>query len=193
MRTLPQAELPLVKAAQAGDQLAFNRLLLSNRSAMRAVIHKMMHKKFDEFQVDEVLAAAQARVWRALASFNGDSKFSTWCYRIAINCALTAIRDSKKRYAERPLIEGDADSEALPERQEPCAEDNAELRQNLAAITEKLCLVEICDPEAHTVFVRNRIDGEPLIRLAAELGITRAKARAHVRFVDNYLREPATV
>lgn len=188
MHTSHQAELALVQAAQAGDKLAFNRLLLSNRSAMRAVIHKMMHKKFDEFQVDEVLAAAQARVWRALASFNGNSKFSTWCYRIAINCALTAIRDSRKRYAECSLS-GDADDDGQPAAHEADMTERTEQRHTIAAIGELLETLEMCDPEAHKVFCRNRIDGDPLIRIAAELGITRAKARAHVRFVDTYLRE----
>jgi len=37
------------------------------------------------------------QLWRAYDSFNGDSKVSTWIYRVALNNAITRLRKEKKR------------------------------------------------------------------------------------------------
>ncbi len=37
------------------------------------------------------------QLWRAYDSFNGDSKVSTWIYRIALNNAITRLRKETKR------------------------------------------------------------------------------------------------
>lgn len=37
------------------------------------------------------------QLWRAYPSFRGDSKFSTWMYRVALNTAITLYRKSKRR------------------------------------------------------------------------------------------------
>ncbi|MBU2994911.1 sigma-70 family RNA polymerase sigma factor [Cellulophaga baltica] len=37
------------------------------------------------------------QLWKAYPKFRGDSKFSTWMYRVALNTAITLYRKSKKR------------------------------------------------------------------------------------------------
>ncbi|HET8735568.1 MAG TPA: sigma-70 family RNA polymerase sigma factor [Pricia sp.] len=37
------------------------------------------------------------QLWKAYPKFRGDSKFSTWMYRIALNTAITLYRKSKRR------------------------------------------------------------------------------------------------
>jgi RNA polymerase sigma-70 factor, ECF subfamily len=37
------------------------------------------------------------QLWRAYGSFNGDSKVSTWIYRVALNTAITRLRKETKR------------------------------------------------------------------------------------------------
>src|SRR5882757_2916224 len=39
------------------------------------------------------------QLWRAYPTFKGDSKISTWMYRIAINNAITRLRKETKRSA----------------------------------------------------------------------------------------------
>lgn len=36
------------------------------------------------------------QLWRAYPTFRGDSKFSTWMYRVALNTAITLFRKSKR-------------------------------------------------------------------------------------------------
>lgn len=37
------------------------------------------------------------QLWKAYPKFRGESKFSTWMYRVALNTAITLYRKSKKR------------------------------------------------------------------------------------------------
>ncbi len=37
------------------------------------------------------------QLWRAYPKFRGDSKFSTWMYRVALNTAITLYRKKKRR------------------------------------------------------------------------------------------------
>ena len=39
------------------------------------------------------------QLWKAYPKFRGDSKFSTWMYRVALNTAITLYRKSKRRVA----------------------------------------------------------------------------------------------
>ncbi|MDT0557397.1 sigma-70 family RNA polymerase sigma factor [Ichthyenterobacterium sp. W332] len=46
------------------------------------------------------------QLWRAFPKFRGDSKFSTWMYRVGLNTAITLYRKSKRRiktYELEPL------------------------------------------------------------------------------------------
>lgn len=37
------------------------------------------------------------QLWKSYANFKGDSQFSTWMYRVAINTAITFLKKEKKR------------------------------------------------------------------------------------------------
>ena len=37
------------------------------------------------------------QLWKAYPKFRGDSKFSTWMYRVGLNTAITLYRKSKRR------------------------------------------------------------------------------------------------
>jgi RNA polymerase sigma-70 factor (ECF subfamily) len=39
------------------------------------------------------------QLWKAYPNFRGESKFSTWLYRVALNTAISGLRKEKKRFA----------------------------------------------------------------------------------------------
>ena len=57
------------------------------RTALRIVL--------DHATAQDVVQEASVKMWRALPKFKGDSKFSTWAYRIVVNEALGTLRKSK--------------------------------------------------------------------------------------------------
>ena len=63
---------------------------------MRAICHRIVINKSD---AEDATQMALISIVRALPSFDGRSKFSTWIYRIATNAALDEVR----RIQRRPL------------------------------------------------------------------------------------------
>lgn len=50
----------------------------------------------NEAEADDMFQEICIQVWRAYPQFKGDSKFSTWLYRVAINTSISWIRKEKK-------------------------------------------------------------------------------------------------
>ena len=77
-------DLKLVQKAQAGDNRAFDLLVLKYESRIANVISKLVWNQEDVLDVSQ---EAFIKAYRALPNFRGDSAFYTWIYRIAINTA----------------------------------------------------------------------------------------------------------
>ena len=96
----------LVDQAKLGDRTAFTQLLQDNDRAMRALAFRMMGS---QAAMDDVLQDAYLKAYKSLATFRGDSAFSTWLYSIVYRTSLDAIRRRERRrevglqtVAERP-------------------------------------------------------------------------------------------
>lgn len=99
------AERKLLKRAKRGDAKAFETLISNSSGRMFALIGRMVD---DRNAVEDVAQNAYIKAWLGLKEFRGQSSFSTWLYRIAVNEALTHIRRETRR---RGMETGD--SEAL--------------------------------------------------------------------------------
>ena len=75
---------------------AFRKLVSSYGPALHRHLLRMLHSGAD---TDDVLQNTFVKAYRNLAKFRGDSKLSTWLYRIATNEALTWLRSNKRRNA----------------------------------------------------------------------------------------------
>ena len=84
----------LVRRAQRGDQKAVDSLLREHYDSVRAVCHRIVINSDD---ADDATQMALIAIVRALPSFDGRSKFSTWVYRIATNAALDEVRRIRRR------------------------------------------------------------------------------------------------
>lgn len=63
----------------------------------QGIIHKVsrMYCDNDEHRKD-LFQEILIQLWKSYPSFRGDSKFSTWMYRVAINVAIQDLRKTKK-------------------------------------------------------------------------------------------------
>ncbi|MEQ8953111.1 MAG: RNA polymerase sigma factor RpoE [Gammaproteobacteria bacterium] len=84
----------LVDRALAGDNRAFNLLVLRYQSRVAALISRFIH---DSAEVEDVCQEAFIKAYRALALFRGDSAFYTWLYRIAVNTAKNHLVSRNRR------------------------------------------------------------------------------------------------
>lgn len=84
----------LVERVQAGDQSAFNILVLKYQHRVLKLVGRFVN---DTAEAEDVAQEAFLKAYRALPSFRGDSAFYTWLYRIAINTAKNALVSNRRR------------------------------------------------------------------------------------------------
>lgn len=83
----------LVQRAVAGDQTAFEALVVKYQRRIERLIGRMVR---DVDLVPDIAQDTFIRAYRALPQFRGEAQFYTWLYRIAINTAKKALMDLKR-------------------------------------------------------------------------------------------------
>lgn len=81
-----------------------NTTLTEREFASLVKQHSRIINKVSYFYATEALPFDDLRqeiyinLWRSLEKFRGDSKLSTWIYRVAVNSALMALRSAKPKF-----------------------------------------------------------------------------------------------
>jgi len=75
-------ELALVARAASGDERAFAALLESHKDMVYNLAYRTLGNAAD---AEDVFQETFVSAFKNLSRFRGDSKFSTWLYRIAVN------------------------------------------------------------------------------------------------------------
>lgn len=91
--TPPDSDLLLVERSVAGDQKAFELLVIKYQRRIQRLIGRMVR---DVDLVEDIAQETFIRAYRALAQFRGDAQFYTWLYRIAVNTAKKALMDMRR-------------------------------------------------------------------------------------------------
>ena len=66
--------------------------------ANQNIVHKICRLYTnDQDAHDDLFQEITIQLWRAFPKFRGDSKFSTWMYRVSLNTAITLYRKSKRQ------------------------------------------------------------------------------------------------
>jgi RNA polymerase sigma-70 factor (ECF subfamily) len=92
----------LIRAAQAGDADAFERLLERHYDTVYRFAYKWCGNRPD---AEDVTQQACLKLARGLGSYRFDSAFTTWLYRVVINCAKDWKR-TQQRGSGDPLDDG---------------------------------------------------------------------------------------
>jgi RNA polymerase sigma-70 factor (ECF subfamily) len=94
----------LVRAFQAGDNNAFDELVLRHKER----IFNMCYRFFGDYE--EANDSAQEvfmKVYMSLKGFRGESSFSTWLYRITVNICKNKLKSLRYRFKSRTVSIGD--------------------------------------------------------------------------------------
>src|SRR5437763_13475027 len=92
----------LIRAAQQGDQDAFERLV---RAYDQSVLRLAMNLLRSPEDARDVYQEALLRVFKNLHLFRFDCSFHTWLYRIVTNICLDHLRKRKVRREEPSMVE----------------------------------------------------------------------------------------
>lgn len=164
----------LVARAQAGDQMAFRDLYHLHASRVYALCLRLTG---DAGAADERTQDVFVRLWDKLRSFRGESAFSSWLYRLAVNVVLNERRTSGRR--ERRVTPS-ADPAALERgKGEPTVGLRIDLERAIASLPDG----------AREVFVLYEIEGYGHGEIARLVGIAEGTSKAQLFRARRLLRE----
>ncbi|MEZ5664755.1 MAG: RNA polymerase sigma factor RpoE [Burkholderiaceae bacterium] len=112
----PDSDVMLVQRTLAGEQRAFELLVLRYQRRVERLIGRMVR---DTDLVEDIAQETFIRAYRALAQFRGDAQFYTWLYRIAVNTAKKQLLELKRDplVYQSQMKSGDDDETSAPERE----------------------------------------------------------------------------
>ena len=130
------------------------------------------------------------RLHDAAGTFAGQSKFSTWFYRILVNCCLDNRR--RGRGWRRLLVWRDAEDEEsagdLVERQPAPPDDPGERMDEDQQMSRIWEAVETLSPQQRAAVLLQCREGLPTKEIAAVLGTSEATVRVHLHRAFTTLR-----
>lgn len=179
----------LVEKARRGDQDAFAALVEQNQGKVYNLALRLTGSAED---ASDVAQEAFLNAWRGLPSFQGDSGFPTWLYRLTHNAAIDFLRRrARQRGAEAPLSLDEEENglAALTPDPAPSPQEQLEHRELQAALAEGL---DRLTPE-HRQALSLRLSGLSYTEIAQILEVEEgtvksriARARLSLR---NFLKE----
>jgi len=88
----------LVARCRLGDRDGFSELVALTEPRIRRLLGRLACRGTD---LDDLVQETYLRAWRSLPGFRGDSRLSTWLFRIAVNVGST-WRQTRRRIATLP-------------------------------------------------------------------------------------------
>lgn len=168
-----EGDTALVRRAAAGDVEAYEDLYRRNVGRVHALCLRIAR---DRSEAEELTQETFVRVWERLGSFRGESAFSTWLHRVAVNVVVAELR-RRGRWRQRFVASGDAEpgvaAPAFP------AGGDLDLERAIAGLP----------PQARLVFVLHDVEGYRHDEIAALAGIAAGTSKAHLHRARRQLRE----
>jgi len=156
----------LISRAQNGDVDAFELIYNEHSGRVYALCLRLMGG--DQTAATELMQDVFVRAWKNLGKFRGESAFSSWLHRLAVNAMLENARSDKRRVARVLPMEDTSQIGAF------APGDSPELRIDLERAIARL-------PEgARTAFVLHDIEGFQHQEIAAQLGIAVGTVKAQL-------------
>ncbi|MEI2719181.1 MAG: RNA polymerase sigma factor [Gemmatimonadales bacterium] len=169
---------PLVRAAQHGDDAAFAALYDAHAGRVFALCLRL---SADSASAEELVQDVFVRLWERLGSFRGESAFTTWLHRLAVNTVLEQGRAGHRRRL-RVAIAADFGGVELhvPDAEAPGHDPGLHL--DLEAAVARL------PAGARAVFVLHDVEGYQHGEIGQLLGIAEGTSKAHLFRARRLLR-----
>jgi len=164
-----QTDLELVKKAQLGSGAAFKELVRQHQQIVYNLAYDLTGSREDAQDLSQEVFI---RVYERLDSFRGDSRFSSWLYRITMNMWI----NNKKRKNFQVLkmstpLEHFTDSTG--NSFQPGHPDNPEQKADMAMISDHITrAMTALSAKEKSVFVLRQFHDQELDEIAHILGIS---------------------
>jgi RNA polymerase sigma-70 factor (ECF subfamily) len=169
-------EPELIRAAQRGDQRAFEQLVrLYDQNVLRLALNLLRSPE----DANDIYQEAFLRVYKNLHNFRFDCSFHTWLYRIVTNLCLDALRKRRVRREENTVVET---SEGFLDRMDTVEEGRADGNPQRQLMSSQLGkkIKEVLNgltPRERAVFEMRHYQGLRLRTIGEMLGTSEEAAK----------------
>ena len=165
----------LIERILKGDGPAFRQLVERYQNLVFTIVYRITNNREE---AEEVAQDTFLKAYNNLQGFKGDSKFSSWLYRIAHNTALTKIRNRKEEFKDIDNIgEAQLKSSVLNEAEQGFIKEDL---NNAIAMLE---------PEEATIITLFYLSEQSLDEIAETLNIENNAAKVRLFRARKKLRE----
>lgn len=172
----------VVKLAQQGDSDAFATLFHAHKARIYSVCLRMTN---NAAEAEDLTQDAFLQVFRKIATFRGDSAFSTWLHRIAVNTVLMHFR--RRSLTQVSLDEPYSNSDGAKIRREYGTKDNC-----LAGCVDRVALANAIKelPDGYrTIFLLHEVEGYEHQEIAEMLGCSVGNSKSQLHKAKLRIRE----
>lgn len=165
---------PTVQRAQRGDRGAFEELYREHVGRVYAVCLRICA---DTARAEELTQDVFVRTWQMLPTFRGESAFSSWLHRLAVNVVLVDFRSQRRRTA-RVHTSDDLEQYDAPEHASAPG-SSIDLEDAIRTLP----------PQARTIFVLHDVEGYKHEEIAEQLELAVGTCKAQLHRARKLLKE----
>jgi len=151
----------------------FSKLIKDNQGLIIKVSRLYTNSLEDE---EDLFQEIVLQLWRSYDTFKGQSKISTWMYRVALNTAITLFRKKTKSPKTDELMDF---------HQAEYLEQDDEKQSQIALLYKVIKLL----PRVERAIVVMYLDDQPYREIAETLGISEVNARVKMNRLKKTLKE----
>lgn len=178
-------EKQLILRAKRGDPDAFGELVLAHQDKVYTLAFHLVR---DREEAADLAQEAFLKAWRSLATFQGESSFSTWMHRLTTNICLDHLRKQSRRRQVTPAISLDDEEAGWTEPADPGQDpqEKLEIRERKEALAKGL--EEL--PEHHRrVLLLREVSGLSYQEIARELELDLGTVKSRIARARTQLRK----
>jgi RNA polymerase sigma-70 factor (ECF subfamily) len=168
-------EQDLISRCKKNDIEAFEKLILKYESKIYNLCYYMLKNKEDAMDASQEVCL---KIYRAINKFKGDSKLSTWIYRIAYNTCMDYIKKRKDELSFDEVIGTDFQNDSK-------IEDIIESKELKFEI--KRCILKLSN-DFRTIIILRDINGLSYQEIADVLNIETGTVKSRLNRAREALR-----
>jgi RNA polymerase sigma-70 factor (ECF subfamily) len=158
--------------------MSYEKEFLEKIEQHKGIIYKISKMYMDNSEDrDDLFQEIIFQVWKAFPKFRGESEFSTWLYRIALNTAIVFLKSEKKRN----FINNSDFTNYKIEQDEYDLEKEEKLSKMYSAINQLNAI-----DKAFIFYYLEDFSGK---KIAEQMGISEGNVRVKMNRAKNKLKE----
>ncbi len=175
------AETQLIARAQRGDEEAFSALFEAHKRRVYSLCLRMLG---NPTEAEDLTQEAFLQLFRKIATFRGESAFSTWLHRLSVNVVLMHLR---KKGLNQISLDETENSQGEPIKRD-YGDDDRRLIGSIDRIGLNRAIAEL-PPGYRTVFILHDVEGYEHNEIAEIMNCSIGNSKSQLHKARLKLRE----